>query len=86
MSNEAITEMLEFVGVLFFVRGVALMSLSSSPDTQHGMRGLVFAIMGVFTINFPATFKLIQNTIENFVSGSHTLSPIQQTISSLIPS
>lgn len=82
VSDYAITETLEFVGIVFFVRGVALMALSSAPGTQHGTRGFIFMIAGVLSVNFPATFELVQSTIENFVGTSHTLTPIHQDISS----
>jgi hypothetical protein len=82
MSNYAVTETLELVGIVFFVRGVVLMALSSAPGTQHGTRGFIFMVAGVLSVNFPATFSLIQDTIETFVTSSHTLTPIHQDIQS----
>ncbi len=82
MSDYAVAETLEFVGIVFFVRGVSLMALSSAPGTQHGTRGLVFMIAGVLSVNFPATFSMLKSAVESFVSTPHSLSPVHQTISS----
>lgn len=82
LSNYAVAETLELVGIIFFVRGVSLMALSSAPGTQHGMRGFIFMISGILSVNFPATFQVFESTINSFVSTQHFLYPIQQTIQS----
>lgn len=81
-SSYAVTQILQFVGILFFVRGITLMALSSSPGVQHGHRGFIFMIGGIMAVNFPATFAMIKATIQSFVTSSHSLYPIQQTIQS----
>ncbi len=85
-SSYDIYDLLQLMGIIFFVRGVSLMTLSSDPGVQHGFRGFIFMVAGVLAINFPATFELIESTISSFVSNQHILHPIQETVQSQIQS
>ncbi|CAM2893005.1 hypothetical protein [Legionella worsleiensis] len=55
-------------GVIWFVRGCVLVAHASEPGTQHGPKGLVFIIAGIFAINFDNTIAAVNDLLGKFVS------------------
>jgi uncharacterized membrane protein len=47
------------VGVIWFVRGCVLVAHASNPGTQHGPKGLLFMIAGIFAMNFDNSIAAI---------------------------
>ena len=55
----AITILIQTVGVLWFVRGTALLVHASNPGVQHGSKGLAFLFAGILCMNFDQTVEII---------------------------
>lgn len=79
-----VTQILKMMGFIWFVRGCSLIAASSDPGVQHGVRGLLFIIGGIFALNYTAAFELVKSTMQTWVTSVHNLYPIQQTIQSLL--
>lgn len=47
------------VGIIWFIRGCVLVAHASEPGTQHGLKGVLFLISGIFAINFEGSVALI---------------------------
>lgn len=51
-------------GLLWFVRGCVLIAHSSEPSgAKEGMKGLLFLIAGIFSMNFDNTISMINSII-----------------------
>lgn len=61
--NSAITVVIQTVGVLWFIRGTALLVQSSSPGVQHGAKGMVFLFAGILCMNFDETTVAINSAL-----------------------
>lgn len=55
------------VGLLWFIRGSVLLMHASEPGVQHGPKGLVFLISGIFAMNIEGTFAGINFIIERLI-------------------
>lgn len=77
-SNASVLHLIQFVGIVWFIRGTVLLVQSSEPGNQHGTKGLLFLIAGIFGMNIQYTFELITNAsdyiIHHWFSGSSTSS------------
>lgn len=47
------------VGILWFIRGTALLAESSKPGVQHGAKAVAFLIAGIMAMNFDYTANTI---------------------------
>lgn len=74
-STYVVEMTIKLAGVIWFIRGCALIVQSSEPGSQHGMRGVVFLIAGIFAMNFQYTADFLSNTVESIVSGKIFLHP-----------
>ena len=62
---------IQTAGVIWFVRGTALLVNASNPGIQHGAKGLTFLIAGILALNFEGTVSTI-NTVMQWI-GSLTM-------------
>lgn len=90
-TAEAITAVVQMAGLIWIVRGLALIAAASDPGFSdphqkrgHGWRGTFFVIGGVLALNFTFTGEILQNTVQKFVSSPHYLYLIQQTVESML--
>jgi hypothetical protein len=61
-------------GIVWFVRGAALIAQSSAPGTQEGFKGIAFLIAGVFAMNFVSTVGLINTIINSIIAWTLSIS------------
>ena len=54
-----ITKLVQLAGVIWFIRGVALLVYASEPGAKVGSKGLIFVIAGIFAMNLNNTINLI---------------------------
>lgn len=53
-------------GLLWFVRGAVLLAHASAPGKQEGLKGLLFVIAGVLSMNFSFTVGAINSIFAYF--------------------
>lgn len=46
-------------GLIWFVRGAVLLTQASEPGKNHGPKGLLFVIAGIFSMNFETTIATL---------------------------
>lgn len=68
----AMTLIIQTAGVIWFVRGTALLVNASNPGIQHGAKGLTFLIAGILALNFEGTVSIINTALEWIYSYSLT--------------
>ena len=61
---------IQTVGILWFIRGCALLAESSKPGVQHGAKGFVFLIAGIMAMNFDYTINTISNGLSWFENAT----------------
>lgn len=64
----AMTILVQTAGIIWFVRGTALLVAASNPGVQHGPKGLAFLIAGILAMNFEATMSTI-NSVMNYATS-----------------
>ena len=63
--------LIETVGIIWFLRGCVLLAHSSKPNQgkqSHGLKGLVFLVAGLFSINFQSTVAAVNTVLKSFFS------------------
>jgi hypothetical protein len=73
----AMTVFIHTAGLIWFVRGCVLLTQASEPGVQHGPKGLLFLIAGIFAINFESTLAFI-NWLFNYIASFTLTSPPTQ--------
>jgi len=58
---------IEVVGVIWFMRGCALLAHASEPGIQHGPKGLAFLVAGIFAVNFKLTMTGLDYVLEHLI-------------------
>jgi hypothetical protein len=61
--------MLRFAGLLWFIRGTVLIMHASTRGTKDGVKGLMFLIAGILSLNFDNTVSFLSYGISN-ISGN----------------
>lgn len=61
--NSAMQVIIQTAGMIWFVRGSALLIEASEPRKQHGVKGLVFIFAGILALNFETTIKAVESII-----------------------
>jgi len=51
----SMSRLIQLAGVVWFLRGCVLLTHSSQPGADHGPKGLIFIISGIFAMNFQET-------------------------------
>ena len=59
----AMVLIIQTAGVIWFVRGTALLVNASNPGIQHGAKGLTFLIAGILALNFEATVSTLDSAV-----------------------
>lgn len=59
-------------GLVWFIRGTALVAHSSEPGTKHGTKGLFFIIAGVLAINFDNSVAAFNSALLWFINLTMT--------------
>lgn len=59
---------IQTAGVIWFVRGCVLVTQSSEPGSQHGPKGLVFIIAGIFAMNFESTLAFLSSLMSHIAT------------------
>lgn len=67
-SNVSVLHIIQFVGILWFIRGIVLLVQATEPGNQHGTKGLLFVLAGIFGMNIQYTFTLISSASEYITS------------------
>ncbi|QBS11951.1 hypothetical protein [Legionella geestiana] len=52
-------KLIKVAGIIWFMRGVVLMTNASAPGVQHGPKGLAFLVAGVCAINYETTAAVL---------------------------
>ena len=65
-ANVSVMNVLKFIGVVWFIRGIVLLVQASEPGVQHGKKGLFFFLAGIFGMYIQYTVDLI-NQAADFV-------------------
>lgn len=65
-----VLQMVKFIGVIMFLRGLILMVQASAPGSQHGMKGLVYLVAGIFMANIQFTVDQLSNFVAYFIQGT----------------
>ena len=60
-------------GIIWFVRGCVLVAHSSQPGTQHGMKGLLFLIAGILSVNFDNTVLMLNHVMDYLVRAAGSI-------------
>ncbi len=47
--------LMQAMGIIWFVRGAVLLVNAGEPGKQHGMKGLMFVMAGILSVNFDYT-------------------------------
>ena len=59
---------IQTAGLIWFVRGCVLLVYSSEPGEEHGPKGLVFIVAGVFAMNFAGTVGVLNYLVSHLFS------------------
>ena len=62
-----IEQFIKWGGLVFFIRGTVLLMQASLPGTQHGLKGLVFMLGGIMSMNYVETQALLASIINAFI-------------------
>jgi len=71
--KDSVIVVIRTVGLIWFVRGCVLIAHASEPGKQHGVKGLLFLVAGVFAINYEGTVAMLSWIIQNLIEGSKSL-------------
>lgn len=82
-ATYVVKELIKLAGLVWFIRGCTLMASSSNPGVQHGLRGFVFLIGGIFAMNFTGTFEVLKSTLQSITSTPLTLYPMSYTLEAI---
>lgn len=55
------------VGIVWFIRGCVLVAHASEPGKNHGLKGMLFIISGLFAINFEGSVAMMNWTLNNLL-------------------
>ncbi|MFI4962919.1 MAG: type IV secretion protein IcmC [Legionellales bacterium] len=65
-------------GLLWFIRGCVLIAHASEPSgAEHGIKGLLFLIAGIFALNFDNTIAAINSAMTQLITLTMTLKSSQ---------
>jgi len=65
-----IMRLVNLAGLVWFVRGVALLVQASEPGIQHGPKGLAFMLAGIFALNVEYSEKLVASLMDFITKAS----------------
>ncbi len=60
--------LLQAAGLLWFVRGTVLMVHAAEPGEQHGLKGFLFVIAGVISVNIEITIYTLNAIFQYLIS------------------
>lgn len=72
--QNSISNLLQVVGFIWFIRGCILLAQASNPGVQHGPKGLAFLCAGIFAINIDKTTGAINYIIDKITSMTLSIS------------
>ncbi len=58
-----VPRLVQLAGLIWFIRGIVLLSQSSEPGVQHGSKGLVFLVAGILAVNIHYTYELMAKLV-----------------------
>ena len=65
--RSSIILLIRTIGLVWFIRGCVLVAHASEPGKNHGLKGMLFIISGLFAINFEGTVAMINWTLHNLL-------------------
>lgn len=66
----SILRLINLAGLIWFLRGIALLVQASEPGIQHGPKGMAFMVAGIFALNIEYTEKLVSYAMEFIAKAS----------------
>lgn len=71
----AMTVLIRTAGLIWFVRGCVLLTQASEPGVQHGPKGLLLIVAGIFAMNFETTLSFVNWLLNQVIAYTLKTNP-----------
>lgn len=68
--RDSVVLLIRTIGMIWFIRGCVLIAHASEPGNQHGLKGLLFIIAGVFAINYEGSVAMLNWAMQGLIDGT----------------